>query len=347
MEKPMQILIRLVWTLTVSLCCSVKGVTGPVPLQAQVLAVNAPTVPSQGSGLLVRFDPECLLVVPKHVVAPGSRDVELRDGRGQTFSGAVIHQDPQEDLALVRPKFPTPPSCEEWPREEQVHTLLGGSRFGYLLYTAVSGAEQRVEVEIALPPRGTNISVWPRDPAVHLFDGMSGAALYIEGTPVGMLIAAPVPSRRGVVYPLTFVWERIRPASKAVPSPWVRAEGMELWVSSAVVVASACPTPKIRANWERRDAVVEGRCSGEWIVVDFRALQNEGLVQTDGYYCIRIEDSKGLHRSFERYPSWRARTYFSGGKSVGVRVNEADIVITERAYLSRFDNRCRFGAGSR
>lgn len=321
------------------------GVTGPHALHAQVLAVNAPTVPSQGSGLLVFLSDECLLVVPKHVVSPGSRDVELRDGSGRSFPGSVFHEDPQEDLALVRPQFPTQPFCEEWPRTEEAQATLAGSRYGYLLYAAPSGAEHRIEVEIALPPRGTNISVWPRDAAVQLHDGMSGAGLYIDGTPVGMLIEASVRSRRGVAYSTTFVSERIRPGSTGLPSPWVRTVGMQLWVSRGVVVASACPEPKIRANWEEGGAVVDAQCSGEWIMIDFDDLRTKGLVRTAGYYCIRMEDGEGRHRSLEPYPSWRSRTYFSDGENVGVRVNEDDVVITERAYQSRFDDRCRLRAG--
>ena len=268
----------------------------------------------------------------------------------QGLKRSVFHQDPETsvDLAMVRPRFPAPPICQDWPAAEQIQAVLSGSRNGYLLYSTASGALQRVDVQMSYAPRGLNISVWPRDASTDLYDGMSGAGLYVDGVLVGMLVAAPVPSRRGVVYPLSFVWERIRPGITQVPSPWVRTPpGMELWVSRAVVVASACPNPKIRANWDGGDALIDARCSGEWIVIDFERLRNSGRVQPNGYYCIRIEDDAGRHRSFQDYPSWRSRTYFSGGESLGVRVNESDIVVTERAFRSQFDDRCRFRAGGR
>lgn len=318
------------------------GPGGTDVAQAQVLAVNAPTVPSQGSGLLVRTEDECLLVVPKHVVYPGSREVSLADQRGRTFPGDVIHVDPQEDLALVRPRFPSQPQCNEWPRPEQVQAVLGGSRSGYLLYADASGAERRIEVDIVLPSRGTNVSVWPRDASLQFYKGMSGAGLFVDGTPVGILFEGPVASREGIASPLNLVWERIRPASMDIPSPWVRTEGMQLWVSRAVVVANACPTPTVQANWDEPHAITDMWCSGEWIVIDFEALLQRGTVRPNGYYCVRISNPEGQHRSFQAYPSWRARTYFSAGESLGVRVNDTDIVITERAYRSQFDDRCRF-----
>jgi hypothetical protein len=334
------ILLRLVPAVLASV-----GLAGarPTSLVAQVLAIRAPLVPGQGSGLIVRLDTECLLVAPRHVVVPGPARIELTDRHGRSVVGSIIHQDPEEsvDIALIRPEYPIQPVCEAWPEAEHVQAVLSENRSGHLIFAAPNGAERHLEVGIALPLRGSNISVWPRAESEQFHEGMSGAGLYIDGTLVGMLVEAPVRSRRGIVYPLDFIWSRIRPASTGAPSPWVRTPGMQVWVSRVVAVAGACPTPVIRANWEDGTSTVKTWCSGDWIVIDFESLLSAGKVQVGGFYCIWVEDREGRHRALRGFPSWEARTYFSDGESIGVRVNETDVVITERAFQALFNDRCR------
>lgn len=196
-----------------------------------------------GQGMLRARQIECFVITPYHVVEKALGSFEIIGPFSLRAQGTVIKSYEAADLAIVRLEAHFL-HCREWLKLTNIGYMLNAQGEGMLHIRELDGSTS------LLPVRFTNVgddyaTVTPTDASSPIEEGMSGAALVVNGTPLGMLLSVDTTGVGTII--LRDAITRLTDSFFEIPRPFEKAP-LVADVETTVNYINLGGNPQIRVN---------------------------------------------------------------------------------------------------
>ena len=151
--------------------------------------VNEDSTPTYGAGFSVRRGQECFVITPNHVVDFMAPDgARITDATGRTGLASMVKTVVEFDAALLKMKSNDAIDCgEEWQEFADTGRLVSDAE--YLTGVKQDGNRRQVKQRFFVSSLSlTHIELEPFSRRDSIERGDSGTTLYVNDTPVGMIL---------------------------------------------------------------------------------------------------------------------------------------------------------------